>query len=447
MNNKGFAISTMLYGLSVVGLLLAVLMVQTVSASRGEQRKLVEAIEDELTEYEILSQEFKYDFSNNYAGDTGKREYEVSVTGWYKIELWESAKFADTRENQSTPLATDLQAKMDDPANAGSYTSVTLRLLEGSKLYFYLGKPENRETLLCNTSTKCSPEESIASSNSRFPSTGKTNTFPDSDDPEIVNEFKPSSNASKPLLCNFRASTSYLANHINSRRPGYAKITLVSVLSRNKFNPVEAPIGNDGNKKNGAYYIIDSTTGKSLTYNTEYAYMYHSINEIEKSSILFSDLIGTDNQKWIYNPVGNSLVNVQTGHSLRTFENYGDGLSVLSDSQYSNRTLEKWLFAPKGTANAPAPKRDIVGLTSNSNNNPFYIGRIDTSNSKQYYFYYNKGTKLEGTTEAVKEKYENEEKKIQDNSTIHTTEACTAAGGWKCDLTCRSYWFYVINAY
>ncbi len=61
MNNKGFAISTMLYGLSVVGLLLAVLMVQTVSASRGEQRKLVEAIEDELTEYEVLSQYFTYE--------------------------------------------------------------------------------------------------------------------------------------------------------------------------------------------------------------------------------------------------------------------------------------------------------------------------------------------------------------------------------------------------
>ncbi len=446
MNNKGFAISTMLYGLSVVGLLLAVLMVQTVSASRGEQRKLVEAIEDELTEYEVLSQYFTYEPAT-YATDSGIREYLVPVTGWYKIELWESAKFVDTRADQSTPPSADLQAKMDDPNNAGGYTSVTLRLLEGSKLYFYLGKPETRETLFCNISTNCKKEKAIASSNEKFPSTGKASPFTDPEDPEIENDFSPPSDATKPLLCNYRSATSYLAQKINYQYPGIAKITLVSVLSKKKFNPAEAPIGNNGNKKSGAYYIIDSTTGKALTYNDEYAYMTHNINEIEKYSVIFSDLIGTDNQKWIYNPVGNSLVNVQTGHSLRTFEDYADGLSVLSDSQYSNRTLEKWLFSPKGTANAPARKRDIVGLSSNSNNNPFYIGRIDTSNSKQYYFYYNKGTKLEGATEAVKEKYENEEKKIQDNSTIHTTEDCTAAGGWKCDLVCRSYWFYVINAY
>ena len=50
MNNKGFAISTILYGLVLLMSLLLFLWIGTVSFSKDNNDKLVEQIEEELNE-------------------------------------------------------------------------------------------------------------------------------------------------------------------------------------------------------------------------------------------------------------------------------------------------------------------------------------------------------------------------------------------------------------
>lgn len=50
MNNKGFAISTVLYGLVILMSLLLFLLLGTMSFSRDNNSKLVEQIEEELNE-------------------------------------------------------------------------------------------------------------------------------------------------------------------------------------------------------------------------------------------------------------------------------------------------------------------------------------------------------------------------------------------------------------
>ncbi len=467
MNNKGFAISTMLYGLSVVGLLLAVLMVQTVSASRGEQRKLVESIEDELTEYELLSQTFKYEDGKKITDDSGIRKYQVPITGWYKIELWESAKFADEYNRDTYPAS--LKPKIENINNAGRYSSVTVHLLEDSTFYLFLGKPlaasaaestnnPNGVTVFCNSSSKCDANANhrVASSNELFPAGGKSIAFIDPYDPEIKNILTPSNKTYKP-------DTSYLAQKINPNKAGFAKISLVSVLSKKKFNPASAPLGKnaEGNevKKNGAFYIIDCVTGKVLSYNENFIgdNSWQSINNIEQNSIAFENLKGNDNQKWVYNPVGKSLVNVRTGFSLRTFEPYTDGLSILADSQYSNRPLEKWDFTKFSSMSEHSQtainNRGIVKLQSATNANytkPYYIKRLipNTNPAKYLYIYYNKGVTISGAPANIIKKYKDLEKKVQINDTVEgPMGSCKAATSWRCDFDYRSYWFYIINAY
>lgn len=50
MNNKGFAISTVLYGLVILMSLLLFLLLGTMSFSRDNNSKLVEQIEEELND-------------------------------------------------------------------------------------------------------------------------------------------------------------------------------------------------------------------------------------------------------------------------------------------------------------------------------------------------------------------------------------------------------------
>ena len=85
MNNKGFAISTLLYGLSILGLLLIVLLMSTVTSNRINTRELVKQIEEDLDRFSATQTTFT---STNDAATA--KEYIVASGrgGWYKIELW-----------------------------------------------------------------------------------------------------------------------------------------------------------------------------------------------------------------------------------------------------------------------------------------------------------------------------------------------------------------------
>ena len=119
-NNKGFAITTVLYGLSILGLLLVALLMATMSSTRKNSSDLVRNIERELnniSKAEVV-------FSPLEEANNVPRQQEFFVgedqDGFYKIELWGSQGGTN--------------------GGRGAYTSGVIYLKEGERLYFYVGK-------------------------------------------------------------------------------------------------------------------------------------------------------------------------------------------------------------------------------------------------------------------------------------------------------------------
>lgn len=120
MNNKGFAITTLLYGLMSVGFLVMTLLMGVMSQNRQNTSTLVKKIEEELNRYGETETTFAY------IGAAQEYIVPYGQAGWYKIELW-GAKTSN---------------------GLGDYTSGIVYLAENTKLYFYLGNT-------CTNATAC----------------------------------------------------------------------------------------------------------------------------------------------------------------------------------------------------------------------------------------------------------------------------------------------------
>lgn len=126
LNNKGFAISTVLYSLLIMVLLIVVLLMGIMASNRHNSKDLVSTIEEELNRYSLTATTFS-------ATDTTSavsQEFIVPYgkAGWYKIELW-GASGGDVGGNKG---------------GAGAYTSGVIYLEENEALYFYVGtKPSS----------------------------------------------------------------------------------------------------------------------------------------------------------------------------------------------------------------------------------------------------------------------------------------------------------------
>lgn len=120
LNNKGFAISTILYSLLTMAFLVVALLISHMSNNRANTSTLVRKIEDELNRYSESSTEFDKNLSDG-------QEYIVPYgkAGWYKIELWGAAGGG---------------SKDGTERSNGAYTSGIIYLEENDYLYFYLGK-------------------------------------------------------------------------------------------------------------------------------------------------------------------------------------------------------------------------------------------------------------------------------------------------------------------
>lgn len=117
LNNKGFAISTVIYGLSIMGILLIAIIMATMATTRSNSRQLAKSIEDELNRFSKTETFFTSSVSS---GNIPKaQEYIVPTAGWYKIELWGSSGKGSYSN--------------------GAYTTGIIELKEGEVIYFYLG--------------------------------------------------------------------------------------------------------------------------------------------------------------------------------------------------------------------------------------------------------------------------------------------------------------------
>ncbi len=123
-NNKGFAITTVIYGLAIMGILLVSIVMATMSTTRSVSRDYSNRIQDELNQASRTATVFKplVNASNNPIPQT----YTVpeGQSGWYRVELWGCQGGGNNLEK----------------TGRGAYTSGVIWLREGTSIYFYVGK-------------------------------------------------------------------------------------------------------------------------------------------------------------------------------------------------------------------------------------------------------------------------------------------------------------------
>lgn len=128
LNNKGFAISTVLYSLLIMVFLIVTLMMGIMASNRKSNRNLVETIEEELNRYNENATNFA--FKDGASGEAVSQIYTVpsGQSGWYKIELWGASGGSTTSETGEVRAG-----------GKGAYTSGLIYLVENEEVYFYIG--------------------------------------------------------------------------------------------------------------------------------------------------------------------------------------------------------------------------------------------------------------------------------------------------------------------
>lgn len=123
MNNKGFAITTLLYGLMSVAFLIMTLLMGIMSQNRQNTSTLVDKIEEELNRYGETETTF------GFLGESQEYIVPHDQAGWYKVELW--------------------GAQTD--AGPGDYVSGLIYLETNSMLYFFLGEQCGSGAAACSS--------------------------------------------------------------------------------------------------------------------------------------------------------------------------------------------------------------------------------------------------------------------------------------------------------
>lgn len=118
LNNRGFAISTLLYGLMIMSLLVVFALFGNLSTNRQNTVSFVDKVEDELNRLSVTDTEGSH---TGGAVDSQGREYIAPEDGWYKIELWGAAGYGTS-------------------GGKGAYVSGIIFLEKNDHLYFYVGE-------------------------------------------------------------------------------------------------------------------------------------------------------------------------------------------------------------------------------------------------------------------------------------------------------------------
>ena len=120
LNNKGFAISTVVYGLSIMGVLIVMIVMRSMASNRTNQKAISESIENELNKLsksEIVFQALDPSVSGN---SQQRIVVPDGASGWYKIQLW-GAQGAN------------------GAGGLGAYTSGVIHLNAGDNLFIHVG--------------------------------------------------------------------------------------------------------------------------------------------------------------------------------------------------------------------------------------------------------------------------------------------------------------------
>ena len=120
MNRKGFAVTAVIYGLSILGVLIISILMGTLSSSRNNVKEEAKQIERELIAFNKTSVIFS----------SGQNEFTVpeGESGWYRVEAFGAGKGL-----VSTP---------------GAYTTGIIHLSENQSLFVSIGANETQDTII-----------------------------------------------------------------------------------------------------------------------------------------------------------------------------------------------------------------------------------------------------------------------------------------------------------
>ncbi len=133
-NNKGFAISTLLYGISLMGVMIVVLLMSIMSSNRKNTSTMVKDVEEELNRLSLTNTTINTDGTD--------KPYVIPEkgSGWYKIQLWGAGS----------------------ATKYGAYTSGIIYLNAGQNLYFDIGSTATGKS--ANTVVKVSNDTNTITS-------------------------------------------------------------------------------------------------------------------------------------------------------------------------------------------------------------------------------------------------------------------------------------------
>ena len=318
MNNKGFAVSTILYGLSILGFLLIVMLMSTVTSNRINTKELVTSIEEDLNRYSVSQ-------TTITSGDaTQNQDFIVTPNhgGWYKIELW-SAKV--------------------NPDTNGDYKAMTIKLPEDTRVSFYIGgqSETTKDTIACLSNlgrSQCTPdgENTILTTANKdvFRTSGNatqnyTITSDTNGEETTVN---------KSVVVSF--DTTYnkvFLEETNNVAGARARITLVS----KNDNIVESK---DPTVKDGNYYIL------SKDKEEDGKWVALTAGEDESEIVNSNSFSGSKNQTWTITKVNNeyyTIINVGTGRALSSTSEAFYGHDLNTNNKYvenNNIRLQDWII-------------------------------------------------------------------------------------------------------
>lgn len=146
LNNRGFAVTTLLYGILILIFLSVFSIMAYMSTNRSDTKKLIESIKDDLSGFDRKRAIFSFDSVDT--SSIGLKDvyytegipYQVSEEGYYKIELCGAQGGNAGSKN----------------GGKGACTSGIISLKKGDELKFYLGGQPSSDVLeLDNTGVFC----------------------------------------------------------------------------------------------------------------------------------------------------------------------------------------------------------------------------------------------------------------------------------------------------
>ena len=336
MNNKGFAISTLLYGLSILGLLLIILLMSTVTSNRINTRELVKQIEEDLDRFSATQTTFK---STDDAASA--KEYIVASGrgGWYKIELWSAQNHLSKR---------------------GDYKTMTVKIPEYVTLYVYVGNNVTPESMVCLTNAGRNECTSTTTIESTAVNDWSTRDLVQSSSISETQDDEGNYAAENIKIETSSAQNKVLLKNTNSGS-GRVRITLVSQNDDlvSSSNPTEYK---------GNYYIVTNAGTE-----TEPEWVALTANNKDTDNVTANSFVGNKNQTWtISNSPPHSYINDEgqldtkdiLGEKYYSIINVGNGRALASTTEaaygsllYTNKKYvenndlrtQDWLINQNGT--------------------------------------------------------------------------------------------------